>query len=58
VQLNFTACPGATFALQRSSNFRDWQDIGTVHLDGNAGSFSDAQLSQPTYYRLKVISPP
>jgi hypothetical protein len=55
IQLNFTACPGTTLAVQRSSNLTDWQDIGAVQLEGTAGSFSDTQFSQPNYYRLRVV---
>jgi hypothetical protein len=58
LQLDFTACPGATVALQRTSNFSEWQDIGSAILNNGAGSFSEDQIAQPSYYRLRVVAQP
>lgn len=58
LHLNLTACPGATVAIERTSNLRDWQEITTIHLNGNTASYADPQLPQPSYYRLRIVSQP
>jgi len=56
VQFSLTA-PGASQAkVQGSSNLADWQDLGTVPVTNNSGSFTDATApGMPSrFYRLYI----
>jgi hypothetical protein len=54
VTLNFTACTGATIAIERASTLGDWSQIATVTVNVSAGSFTDPSFPGPAFYRLRV----
>ena len=48
-----TGMAGQTYAIQSSSNLKDWSDLTTVTLTNSAGSFTDpsAASNQQRFYR-------
>jgi hypothetical protein len=53
LSLSFTGCDGATVIVERTTNFRDWQQAGSVRIAGGVGTFTEAQQGAPTFYRLR-----
>ena len=53
VEVTVTGVAGQTYAIQSSSNLRDWSDLTTVTLTNSAGSFTDpsAASNQQRFYR-------
>ena len=52
-KLAVTGVAGQTYAIQSSSNLKDWSDLTTVTLTNSAGSFTDpsAASNQQRFYR-------
>lgn len=54
LSLSFSGCAGATVIVERTANFHDWQQVGSVMLEGGVGTFTEAQQGSPVFYRLRV----
>ena len=53
--LSFSACPGTTLAIERSSDLANWNQITTVPIDTGAAVYKDTQFTAPAFYRLRLI---
>lgn len=54
LSLSFTGCDGATVIVERTANFREWQQAGSVRVEGGVGTFTEAQQGSATFYRLRA----
>jgi hypothetical protein len=53
--LNFSACPGTTLAIERSSDLTNWSEITTVPIATGPASYKDTQFTAPAFYRLRLL---
>lgn len=54
LSLSFSGCAGATVIVERTTNLSDWQQVGSVRMEGGAGTFSEGALGTPMFYRLRA----
>lgn len=54
-----TGDPGQTYAIQVTTDFRDWTEIGTIRLDGAAAVFKEAitPTAERRFYRARFARP-
>jgi hypothetical protein len=52
--VSFTGCGGTTVIVERTDNFRDWQQVGSVRIEGGVGTFTEALQGAPKFYRLRA----